>query len=120
MADELEPQIAVEETKVENLDVHGLLVDPANLDEFDEVDGTLVYVPGDTDWVDPDESGDPLAGPILDFNGLDGSLLPTTSIQTSTITKTRRVLADGTVVYDIRFDVTDIGADSYEVAYVKR
>jgi hypothetical protein len=114
MANELTPKVPVEDSKVDGLDLHPTLVEAADIDSFDEV-----FVPGDALYVDPDND-DPAAGLIYTFDTIDGTLLPTTSIIPSTITKTRKVLADGTVVYDIRFNVTDIGADSYEVAYVKR
>ena len=114
MANELNPKLPVEDSKVDDLDIHETLVLPTDVDGFDEI-----LVVGDDFYSDPD-MGDPAAGLVLTFDGVDGSLLPTTSIQPSTITKTRKVLADGTVVYDVRFNVTDIGADSYEVAYAKR
>jgi hypothetical protein len=114
MASELRPKIPVEDSKADNLDLHPTLIEAASVDTFDEV-----TVPGDALYIDPDND-DPASGLVLDFNSIDGTLLPTTSIKTSTITKTRKVLADGSVVYDIRFSVEDIGADSYEVAYVKR
>lgn len=113
MANELNPKIPVEDSKVDGLDLHPTLVDPADIDSFDEV-----FVPGDVLYEDIDD--DPAAALIQDFDTIDGNLLPTTSIITSSITKTRKVLADGSVVYDLRFNVNDIGADSYEVAYVKR
>ena len=114
MADELEPSLSVEDSKVENLGVHDFLVTAADVDGFDEI-----LVPGDEGYVDSDMQ-DPAAGLEVSFDALDSSLLPVPSIDLTSVVKTRRVLATGEVDYDIRFNVTDIGADRYEVAFVKQ
>jgi hypothetical protein len=114
MADELVPNVSVEDSKIENLDVHDTLVSAADVDSFDEI-----LVPGDEGYIDSDMQ-DPAAGLAVSFDALDSSLLPVPSIDLTSVVKTREVLATGEVVYDVRFNVTDIGADRYEVAYVKQ
>lgn len=114
MADELVPKVTVEDSKVENLDVNDTLVAAADVDGFDEI-----FVPGDEGYVDSDMQ-DPAAGLEVSFDSLDSTLLPVPGIDLTSIVKTRRVLATGEVVYDVRFNVTDIGADRYEVAYTKQ
>lgn len=126
MADKLDPKLPVEDTSVEQLDVPKVLLHPEDGESFDDV-----LVPGDSfeevvgggttvvrTYDDPDMR-DPSAGLVVPIDSNDPAWLPVPSIDMTSIVKTRRVTAGGEVVYDITFNVADVGADSYEVAYAK-
>lgn len=126
MADKLDPKLPVEDTSVEQLDIPKILLNPEDGESFDDT-----LVPGDSfeegigggitvvrTYDDPDMR-DPSAGLVIPIDSNDPAYLPVPSIDMTSVTKTRRVTAGGEVVYDIRFNISDIGADSYEVAYTK-
>jgi hypothetical protein len=126
MADDLAPKLVVEDSKADNLDLNDAVIEAVDVDSFDDE-----LVPGDSfnfgtvnipiveQYIDPDLA-DPAADLVVSIDSNDPQFLPVPSIITSSITKTRRVLATGEVVYDIKFNVDDVGANSYEVAYVKQ
>jgi hypothetical protein len=126
MADDLAPKLVIEDSKAENLDLNDAVVEEVDVDSFDDE-----LVPGDyfnfgtanmpiiEQYIDPDLA-DPAADLTVSIDSNDPQFLPVPSIITSSIVKTRRVLATGEVVYDIKFNVEDVGANSYEVAYVKQ
>lgn len=126
MVDDLAPKLVIEDSKADNLDLNEAVVEAVDVDSFDDE-----LVPGDElnfgtinfplieSYVDPDLE-DPAAELTYSIDGSNPDFLPVPSIIVSSITKTRRVLATGEVVYDIKFNIEDIGANSYEVAYVKQ
>ena len=126
MADDLAPKLVVEDSKADNLDLNDAVIEAVDVDSFDDE-----LVPGDyfnfgtknvpivEQYIDPDLAN-PAADLTVSIDSNDPQYLPVPSIITSSIVKTRRVLATGEVVYDIKFNVADVGADSYEVAYVKQ
>lgn len=126
MANNLDPKLPVEDTSIEELDLPRILVSPEDGESFDDA-----LVPGDVfeesiggvpvirTYDDPDMR-DPSAGLVVPIDNNDPQYLPVPSIDPTSITKTRRVQADGSVVYDIKFNVSDVGASSYEVAFAKQ
>lgn len=126
MADDLAPKLVIEDSVADTLDLNDAVVEIVDVDAFDDE-----LVPGDSfnfgsnleplieQYIDPDLA-DPAADLTVSIDSNDPQYLPVPSIITSSIVKTRRVLATGEVVYDIKFNVQDVGANSYEVAYVKQ
>lgn len=113
MADNIDEKIAIAESEVFGLDLNEAIVDPIEYDDFDETP-----VPGDTLYVDPDMA-DPSAGIEVPIDLSDPATLPVTNIDLASVTKTRKVLATGEVVYDLKFNVVDVGANAYEVSISK-
>jgi hypothetical protein len=114
MAEKLPPKITVEDTKAQSLEINEAYVDTVDVDDFDDV-----LVEGDVGYIDPDLDGS-LAGLELPIDTTGTGFYPVPTIDLTSVTKTRRVLATGEVVYDIKFDVSDVGATKYEVIWAKQ
>lgn len=114
MAENISPKITVEDTKKDSLEVNEAYLDPVDVDDFDDI-----LVEGETGYVDPDMDGS-LAGLELPIDTTGAGYNPVPTIDLTSITRTRRVLATGEVVYDIKFDVSDVGATKYEVIWAKQ
>lgn len=114
MAENIPPKIVVEDTKKDSLEVNDVYLETVDVDDFDDI-----LVDGDDLYVDPDMDNS-LAGLELPINSTGADYQPVPTIDLSSVTKTRRVLATGEVVYDIKFDVSDVGATKYEVIWAKQ
>lgn len=114
MAENIPQRITVEDTKQDSLEVNDVYLEPVDVDDFDDV-----LVEGDPGYVDPDMDGS-LSGLELPIDTAGAGYQPVPTIDLASVTKTRRVLATGEVVYDIKFDVSDVGATKYEVIWAKQ
>lgn len=116
MAENIAPKITVEDTKKDSLEVNDVYLDTVDVDDFDDI-----LVDGDAGFelIDPD-MGSSLAGLELPIDTAGSGYNPVPTIDLTSVTKTRRVLATGEVVYDIKFEVSDVGATKYEVIWAKQ